>query len=46
MQEVFQFLPATAMYEAGKFELVSVAEVDGQWHYTFSGVDEVFSKAP
>jgi len=29
----------------GKFELVSVAEVEGRWHYTFSGVGEVFSVA-
>ena len=42
-QEAFQFLLATAMHEAGKFELVSVAEVDGRWHYTFSGAGEVFS---
>jgi len=34
VQEAFQFLLATAMHEAGKFELVSVAEVDGRWHYT------------
>ena len=27
----------------GKSELLNVAEVDGQWHYTFSGVGEVFS---
>ena len=31
------------MHEGGKFELVSVAEVDGRWHYTFSGAGEVFS---
>jgi len=38
VQEAFQFLLATAMHEAGKFELLSVAEVDGQWHYTqFAG---------
>ncbi len=37
VQEAFQFLLATAMHEAGKFELVGVAEVDGRWHYTFSG---------
>ena len=30
VQEAFQFLLATAMHEAGKFELISVAEVDGQ----------------
>ncbi len=36
VQEACQFLPATAMHEAGKFKLVSVAEVDGRWHYTFS----------
>ena len=35
VQEAFQFLLASAMHEAGKFELVSVAEVDGKWHYTF-----------
>jgi len=27
----------------GKFEPVSVAEVDGRWHYTFRGAREVFS---
>jgi len=44
VQEAFQFLLATAaMHEAGKFELLSVAEVDGRWHYTFSGAGEVFS---
>ena len=43
VQEGFQFLLATAMHEAGKFELLNVAEVDGQWHYTFSGTGEVFS---
>ena len=43
VQEAFQFLLATAMHEAGKFELVGVAEVDGRWHYTFSGASEVFS---
>ena len=43
VQEAFQFLLATAMHEAGKFELVNVAEVDGRWHYTFSGAGEVFS---
>jgi len=37
VQEAFQFLLATAMHEAGKFELLSVAEVDGRWHYAFSG---------
>ena len=31
-QEAFQFLLATAMHEAGKFELVSVVEMDGQRH--------------
>jgi len=30
VQKPFQFLPATAMHEAGKFELVSLAEVEGQ----------------
>ena len=29
VQEASQFLLATAMHEAGKFELVNVAEVDG-----------------
>ena len=43
VQEAFQFLLATAMHEAGKFELSNVAEVDGRWHYTFNGADEVFS---
>ena len=43
VQEAFQFLLAAAMHEAGKFELLSVAEVDGRWHYTFSGAGEVFS---
>jgi hypothetical protein len=42
VQAAFKFLLATATHEAGKFELVSVAEVDGRWHYTFSGADEVF----
>ena len=42
VQEAFQFLLATAMHEGGnprfsKFELLSVTEVDGRWHYTFSG---------
>ena len=31
------------MHEAGKFELLNVAEVDGRWYYTFSGAGEVFS---
>ena len=43
VQEAFQFLLATAMHEAGKFEVLGVAEVDGRWHYTFSGAGEVFS---
>lgn len=44
VQEAFQFLLATAMQEAGKFELVNVAAVDGRWHYTFkSSAGEVFS---
>lgn len=43
VQEVFQFLLATAIHEAGKFELLNVAEVDGRWHYAFSGAGEVFS---
>jgi len=34
VQEAFQFLLATAMHEAGKFEVLNVAEVDGRWHYT------------
>ncbi len=29
VQQAFKFLIATAMHEAGKFELVSVAEVQG-----------------
>ena len=29
----------------GKFELLNVAEVDGRWHYTFSGAGQVFSAA-
>ncbi len=43
VQQAFQFLLATAMHEVGKFEFLSVAEVDGRWHYTFSGAGEVFS---
>ncbi len=43
VQEAFQFLLATAMHEAGKFELLNVVEVDGRWHYTFSGAGQVFS---
>ena len=48
VQEASQFLLAIAMHEGGnprfgKFELLSVAEVDGRWHYTFSGAGEVFS---
>jgi len=35
VQEAFQFLLATAMHEAGKFGLLSVAEVDGRWHQAF-----------
>jgi len=31
------------MHEAGNFQLLNVAEVDGRWHYTFSGAGEVFS---
>jgi len=31
------------MHEAGKFELLNVAEVDGRGHYTFKGAGEVFS---
>jgi len=31
------------MHEAGKFELLNVAEVDGCWHCTFSGAGDVFS---
>ena len=44
VQEAFQFLLATAMHEAGKFELLNVVEVDGRWHYTFRGAGEVFSR--
>ena len=43
VQEAFQFLLATAMHEAGKFEFLNVAEVGGRWHYTFSSAGEVFS---
>ena len=48
VQEAFQFLLATAMHEGGNprlgnSELVNVADVDGWWHYTFSGAGEVFS---
>ena len=48
VQEPFQFLLATTMHEGGnprfgKFELLSMAEVEGRWHYTFSGAGEVFS---
>jgi len=43
VQRAFQFLLATAMHEAGKFELLNVAAVDGRWHYTFSGAGEMFS---
>jgi len=43
VQEAFQFLLATAMHEAGKFELLNVVEVDGQWHYTYEGAGEVSS---
>ena len=32
VQQAFQFLLATAMQEAGKFELLNVAEVDGRRH--------------
>ena len=46
VQEAFQFPPATAMHEAGKFELLNVAEVDGRWHNTFSRAGEAFGKAP
>ena len=31
------------MHEVGKFEFLNVAEVDGRWHYTFSGAGKVFS---
>jgi len=31
------------MQEAGKFELLNVAEVEGRWHYTFNRAGEVFS---
>ena len=30
VQESFQFLLAAAIHEAGKFELLNVAEIDGQ----------------
>jgi hypothetical protein len=30
VQEAFQFPLATAMHETGKFEMLNVAEVDGQ----------------
>ena len=43
VQRAFQFQIAAAMHEAGKFQLLNVAEVDGRWHYTFSGAGEVFS---
>jgi len=44
VQNVFQFLIATAMHEAGKFELLNVAEVDDRWDYTFkSSAGDVFS---
>ena len=43
VQEALWFLLATAMHEVGKFELLNVAEVEGRWHYTFSGAGEVFS---
>ncbi len=43
VQEAFRFLLATAVHEAGKFDLPSVAQVDGRRHYTFSGAGEVFS---
>ena len=33
------------MHEAGKFEMLNVAEGNGRWHCTFSGVGEVFSVA-
>ena len=31
------------MHEAGRFELLNVAEIDGRWHYTFTGAGTVFS---
>jgi hypothetical protein len=34
VQEAFQFL-LPPMHKAGKFELASVVEVEGRWHYTF-----------
>jgi len=43
VQEAFQWLLATSMHKAGKFELLNVAEVDGRWHYAFRGAGEVFS---
>ena len=50
VQQAFQFLLATAMHEGGnprfgKFEPVNVAEVDGRWHYTFSGAGKSRSVA-
>lgn len=43
VQEAFPFLLTTAMHEAGRFELMSVVEVDGRWHYTYKGAGAVFS---
>ena len=43
VQEAFQFLLAIAMHEAGEFELLNMAEVEGRWHYTFRGAGQVFS---
>jgi hypothetical protein len=42
VQEAFQFLLATAMHEAGKFELLNMVEVDERWHYTlFAGTRQM-----
>ena len=35
VQDAFQFLLATAMHEAGKFEFLNVAEIDNETHYPF-----------
>jgi len=44
VQEAVQFLLATAMHEAGKFQLLSVVEVNDRWHCTFkSSAGQIFS---
>lgn len=44
VQEALQFLPATAMHEAGKCELLSVAEVGDRVYCSFrSAGGKVFS---